>query len=307
MAVICFVVSMLLNITYITVTLKTPKLRNTRNYLTIALSAADTVAVTGICIQYMRGAMADLQYKSSESLGMVYFTFTWQSFILLVITVERYIAVVKPLHYHLWITKRRLKVALCVTGVVSLVFALVTYAVPGRTVHEAIIHAMQEARISPAIVDMYPAHFFYYSYACIAFHASVGIVTCSLYIPVLLSIRSQLRKVAVTDNTHTNNHLQMVKREHKGTLLLAILIVYFFIVGCGHLLLWTAPTFYTIPHGERGHVANLKSFLMLLSFSPPVVNPVLYGFVSQGFRSCCDCSTYIVSKRIPVESDRNGR
>ena len=301
---LCFIFAIINNTVYITVTLKTPALRNPiRSCLTIALSVADMMSMTAIMLQLVTRAVGDANYRPSDYLWPFYCTFTWQASILLIISAERFVAVMKPLHYHMWITMNRLMAALAVSALLSLAFSLTTFACRSRTLKEAAIIANEEYRVIPAIKDIFPKEFFMFRYVYIALYIAIGMAICALYVPVLFSIRIQLRKSATAECSYENVH-QQVRRKHKGTIMLSVVIIYFFVVGFGNLIWWTVPSFYTWPFGQAGLIFNVTSFLAFLSFSPAVFNPILYGFVNKSFRnalrSCCRCKPNVIEEEPTV-------
>ena len=296
--ILCILVAIINNTVYVTVTMSSPRLRNLRSCLTTALSVASLMSAVTLLVALGVSAEGDGKYRPSDYVWPTYCTLIWQAFILLIISADRFVAIIKPLHYHMWITMNRLVAALAVSALLSLAFSLTTFACRSRTIEESFIHATQENRSSPALIDYYTNTFFAFQYVGIALYATIGIMICVLYVPVMLSIRNQIQKGATVAGTTAENAYQQTIRKHKGTIVLSVVILYFFVVMFCNLLMWVVPAFFTWPLGQAGVIRNVTSFFSVLSLSPPMINPILYGFVNKSFRdalkSCCGCKSNVI-------------
>ena len=302
--ILCILVAIINNTVYVTVTMSSPRLRNLRSCLTTALSVASLMSAVTLLVALGVSAEGDGKYRPSDYVWPTYCTLIWQAFILLIISADRFVAVIKPLHYHMWITMNRLVAALAVSALLSLAFSLTTFACRSRTMQEAIIFAKLESRSGPALIDSFPKEFFLFIYMQTALYVITGTMICALYVPILLSIRNQIRKVATTSKTTDENNYQQTIRKHTGTVMLSVVIVYFFLIGFGNLLLWAVPSFYSTPLGQQGPINDVMLSLIFLSISAPVINPILYGFVNKSFRaslrSCCGCKPNPIGEELTM-------
>ena len=183
----------------------------------------------------------------------------------------------------MWVTRRRLLISIVVSGAFALFFALLMFICQSRTVAESIVYAKGAGRNIPAIIDVYPTDFFIYKYIQIGMYVTTGCIIGGLNVPVMVSIRKQLSKAE--NNRNGERSTPNSNRKHKGTIMLLVVTIYFFTVGFGNLLVWIIPAIYESPFvGVTNTTSVIASFLALISFSPALVNPILYGFVNKSFQ-----------------------
>jgi hypothetical protein len=113
----------IVNIPYCMVTLKSPSLRIIMsNILSVGLSFAYIFAAIGTIVS----KVLTLYYDFSARSGIMQtLTQLLSALLITIMTVERYVAVIKPLHYHSWITKSRIIKAAVASCIYSLLFSLI--------------------------------------------------------------------------------------------------------------------------------------------------------------------------------------
>ena len=291
---VTLIIAPVLNIFYIAVTLKSPKLNNLRSYLPVGLSISNIAAVISLFLNIVVQSYYRESYHMSETLFGVIFAEMWQSLMMVCIAVERYIAVLHPFLYPIWINKRLLILAIVITGIISLCIASLVFIIPSPSLLESAIAVFSQKR-KISLGDLYGYGTTIFLQAWLTIHIVLGIGMIGLYIPVLVSIRAQRKKIqaqSIQGPTGQNDTFQ----NQKGTIILCIVMLYHFVVWMPSLLLNTVPQLLYAPlEGEE--LKNYSIGVGILVYTPPMIYPLLYGMANTSFRrelfKCCGIKRYM--------------
>ena len=195
--ILLFLIILVLNLPYCVVIVRSASLRNIlSNILGVGLSTSYTLVGFGAILN-------KLLYKNhpDTSSVLLWLSQLLSALLIVIMTVECYVAVKKPLHYHSWINTGRLIKVMCACCVYSFVFSILpvfmqsdfennvnTYMISGKSVAEFKFSDLFGQLYSIYIIVWYVGHIVPCTIAMVA-----------LYTPVLLAIRSQMRRIQAID------------------------------------------------------------------------------------------------------------
>ena len=105
---VCFMLTaLILNVTHIVVTLWTRQKEHIQSLLTVGLSISHLVTVCGSLFAFVLADIILKDYKPMHNVVLLLCGIVWQYTLLLGIAAERYIAIIKPLHYHHILSKKK--------------------------------------------------------------------------------------------------------------------------------------------------------------------------------------------------------
>ena len=255
-----------INIIYIWITMRQSKDSDNLDILTVALSSANLIFSLGIC--FILIILHDLRTMVFSTFVTV-FASLWQSCIILGFALDRYWAIIKPLRYHQMITKKRVLIATTVTAIFSFSWPSYFFFLPYE------ITVRQTNVTSYLVIRYFDSNSMLLLKVLFACEMVVFISMCTLYIPVLLTIRKQLKK-----------NMTRRWRDYKGTLKLCAVMVYYLI----NLFPFLVSTCF-VEYLDTNSSKILTTISSLLFYSSGLVNPFLYGMFTHSFlkKFCKEC------------------
>ena len=266
------------NITFIVVTLRSQKLNNIRSCLTVALSCCNIATAMGYCTIGILSSYQGVNFSFARGIFFFISADVWQTLVMLAVAVERFIAVVYPFRYPIWITKNRLISVILASFVVSVLCGSTVFMIPSVTILDAAMNAMAQNR-TITYNDLQTKEGNICSQLWSVSHIALGFLIMGLYIPILVSIEQQQSKIQASDQTS-------IKKNHKGTVVLCVVILYYFTCYTPQLVANTLPQVLDQPmeSSANGSLGDFINFLGILVCTPTFVNPFLYGMLNQSFR-----------------------
>ena len=267
------IISSLLNGFYLLVCAKSRKLRQPNNVMCIALSVVNLIVMWSMLINTF---LSPQDHDNSSLMGIMILAWSnvWQSMVLLSIAVERFIAVVKPLHYTMIVTTKRLAIVIVATGVLSLAACLVLIATPQKTINDHILLVITEQR-ELVFEDLYSEQFVLLIQIWNTGQLVMGLCMIGVYIPVFVVIHRQRKQLRIQSRTSGSNM--------KGSIMLCVVIIIY-------LITWTPlSTFFLMDSVLQTPLSQFDTNQLFLQVAQYVVytcfvlNPVLYGFSSKLF------------------------
>ena len=273
-----------INIFHMSVMAKTLYTDECQDILTFALSISNVLAIGGILNSVLVPVFGGVCINVSLGYFVQMSVVLWQFCIILCIAVERYIAIIKPLHYPMYITRRRLLLMVCGSGVASFLYGLIMILLRNRTVRDAYAIAVIDNRQSLTPKDLFTDEVIHYLYSIIAICLVIASTVVVLYVPILVTIRRQ---------TKGKNGDEHQAKKYRGTIMLSVVIIYIFVVWLGYFIILATPAIRNLPLDDTGPTAVLGKILLYMCSSTPVVNPLLYGLCNRRFwnmlKQCCKC------------------
>ena len=268
-AILSFIIlalSFVLNTIYIIMKHKSGGYKTNLDMIYLSLSIANiTVALCGVgsFVIIATVDMRALQLKLYTAFNN--FASIWQSCLLLGIAIDRYIAIMKPLHYTQLINKTKLLIYIVISAIFAAAFGSCVLLV-------SISEHVDQSRLS--LYEMFGPEAMLFQRIWLSLHIFIGICIFGLYIPVLMAIRHQLKRDSEG------------MKKHHGTIKLCIVIVYFYLSWPFLILQFSVAHFYNMPFNDIR--MQIMSFLShMFAFSSSFVNPLIYGMNVSGFYKKC--------------------
>ncbi|XP_077996384.1 beta-2 adrenergic receptor-like [Glandiceps talaboti] len=247
-------------------------LQTVTNYFICSLACADLLVIMTVI---MNGGLVTGMLPKS---GNIYYCLT-QNMItnsgclvsichLLIIAVDRYIAITSPLTYHSRMTTRKAKIIISILWALPLLFAVSRF-ITLRTTYSNIQHLscywvesiQQRQRIAVFVV----------SFICPL------VVMSLLYMYIFWIVRKQNRKIS---SEHQSANTPAYKRDIKAVKTLAIIL-------CTFIICWSPVYIFRtfLPHKWPTCGTPWLSFSLLsLAISNSAMNPAIYAFKNTEFR-----------------------
>ena len=208
------------------------------------------------------------------------FGFFWQVLLLFCVSIDRYIAIIKPLRYHQIITKKRVIIATVGAGIIALLLSTILLTIPSLTVAEAYELALQNNVSDLTMRYMYTKEFIIVWQILYGPFAVISAIMCGIYVVIIIAIRKQLK-----------NSLTTLK-DYRGTLLLFVSMVYFLVTYLPLFMINCFPRFLDMPMTDPTFT-SLATMLSVCTISSGFVNSLLYGVGSKAFwvTLCSHCKT----------------
>ena len=189
------IVIVVMNTQYCIVVLRSRSLKKTfGNILSVGLSLSYILFALG---SVTTKVLLFLQYETNNSVVTYLFTQLLSALLITIMTVDRYIAVMKSLHYHSWINRDRVVKAMIKCGIYSLVFTLISLFV--KTDGEENVRKFMMS--GKSIADFTIANYFgmfYIIYILVWYMGHIlPCIICmvGLSIPIVHAVRRQTRKL----------------------------------------------------------------------------------------------------------------
>ena len=195
------------------------------------------------------------------------FGYCWQILLLFCVSIDRYIGIMKPLHYHQIITKKRVIIIAVVSAVIATMVSILVIFIPSRPVAEYAEIGIN-ATLTLRMVNSDELLLFW-QIMFVPF-VLIFLTMCGFYFAIILVIRKQLKNSNAT------------LKEYKGTFILIACMVYFLITYLPLFLINTIPQFLDLPLSAPALTSSL--FMMnVCVLSSGFVNSLLYGVASKTF------------------------
>ena len=277
-------IGVLMNSLHCVVVLSTTSLQSYGNLIAAALSVAN------ICFAASSAALIfSVYFTDIEQTLYSHAPFTFatviQSYFLVFLAIECYLAVMKPLHYNLWITKRKILILSATGFLYSIVFTVLnTLYYEEKTkpeIYQA-IHSGKTLYISDLITTTSMAFVIFWLLGHILLPC---VATIALYTPIFIAIRRQMNMMKQNGSNSSVSH--------KGTWILFLVILFYLLTGFPTFIL--AMIWYTAPIHvfQEYHIMDYMVVFVRIAFANIIVTPLMYGFVHKKFRDvllkkiCC--------------------
>ena len=263
--------SILINGTYMFVSHRSERHRDLR-YITTALSITNIIVPCSYFVANTLQASLQLDKMNYAYYTIfLWFTILWQVLLLLGIAVDRYIAILKPLHYPQYVTKSRVIMVTAVSALISFILAGIGLFLPSETMFEINAKAAQLGQNVTYGSAFTPAIFLSFK-IYISLFLLAAVVMVALYIPVIKTIVIHLRRK--DHNTTWRNYI--------NTLMMITVQIYFIASYIPFLLLIFDPYFLNQPLFS-GFMVTYGLIISLCTFSIHLVTPLMYGMCTPGF------------------------
>ena len=261
-----------LNALYIHQTRKSSKGNVNITYIKMILAVSNIVVAVCLTACYIWIAIlppGDIRFGNS----MLPYVFAglWQSLLLLGVACDRYIAVIKPLHYHMLVTKTRVVVFATGTCLIGIVFASMMLLVPGITVGE---FYDLNGNVTLTLNRLYTPGYDAFLTSWLVILMLIGLVMWGMYIPILITIRKQHR--AVQQQMSNQEQSTGTATSHKGTIMLCAAMIYFTISYIPTMAFVRDPKLRTPWLGSQ-EMMIVGLGIIFSSCSSCILNPFFYG------------------------------
>lgn len=250
-------------------------LRITTNYLLAAIAFSDLMAGL-ITLPTFLACNSTLTHVPCNISGIV-FTFTSLCTIsfIAVITVDRYVAIMKPLRYKALVTKKRIKIIITLVMVISTILSVMPFFWVVGKLHNP-------------TADQRRADFIYT--ICILFPMVAAFpLMVFAYIRIFMEIRRQHKLDQEHERLQGGNSQTIEKEIRTVCVFVAMMLAYVF---CWAPMAIIRVNFY-ISNSVGLLPPEARYTIALLPFVTSFLNPCCYGLGKKDFRSalseCCGC------------------
>lgn len=210
------------------------------------------------------------------------------------VCVERYIAIIHPVHAHLWCSKRRVIAIIVTIWPIALVFAL------PQVLYHQIIEVKPD--FYPCILFLpggeaqhlafkYTEFTFFYLVPMIMQVVLYSIISVKLFASVENLHASSTKKIGAEPNTAQRKEIADAMATRKGVVkMLIVAVTVYFVCFSPHQILLFYNTFSTTPFVATW---TYLIFVNIMAYASSAANPLLYSVFSQKFREkfkktlCC--------------------
>ena len=257
--IVLSIITVSLNMLLIVVVLITEKLRKTTNYIIVSMTGADLLV--GLVSEPIWALVLWVDGNTYLTVAKFVVHFSLMSSVthLLVLTLERTIAVLKPLHYRAWVTRAKLRITIACAWLWSLFAASLQFIWFG-----------------------YSYYLFLVWTGFIVF-VIVAVLNCVL----LLSLKNYTNALRAFSSTECPAVRNAKRREGRKTILVAIFTLLFAI--CVLPTVFSETLCYTNVITQK-----TKNFINLLFFLYPIINPIIFMIREKKFRSAVKPKTLYV-------------
>ena len=254
------------NVLYIIITLKRKRDKFTTDAITITLSVANIVLAYSVALEAFQ-----VGFTTSISVTWIsvvpQFAGIWQSLLILLVAVDCFFAIIKPLHYPTLITKHRVIICVISTGILSAIISVLILILPPPGNH------VQNENSSAVLLfkDVYSPeiHALYKTWAVI--RIAVSTLSSLIYIPVLKVIIQQIKQL--------NGQR---RGSYRGFIVTTSLLVYHILSYLPINVIIFAPSINDLPIDAKA-LQIAFFFGCLLPNLSSVINPLLYGVATKSF------------------------
>ncbi|XP_072300032.1 trace amine-associated receptor 13c-like [Eucyclogobius newberryi] len=191
--------------------------------------------------------------------------------IIVLISVDRYIAICQPLHYYTKVTEHRVRFCVCLSWLCTVVYSALVLKSnmekPGsfNTCYGAFVAAIN---YYVGIVDLFISSIFPVS--------AIAILYMRVFVVVIIQIRAMRSQITAAKSQRTEF---ASKSELKAARTLGVVIVLFLICLC--------PYYFVVLTGQDTvlNATNAAAVLYIVYFNS-CLNPIIYTFFYSWFRKC---------------------
>ena len=281
--IIIAILSTVFNLLYIVISLKRKHENINTLSITVTLSISNIVEAYSMVLQSVVIGLSGNAF-TPWSASLPIFAGTWQSLLILIVAVDCFMAIIKPLHYPIIVTKRRVIISLIFSCIISSVYPMImiiyTTIVPASTVSNS-THVITMNDLYSQDVDVYYKIWFIY-------RTVISVLASLIYIPVLKSVIYQLK--------HQNRERT---GSYRGFVITTALLVYYILSFLPMNIVFLTPYIRNQPLIS----APLQTSFFLcavMSYSSCIINPFLYGLASKAFWR----DVYLICIRRPETSNQ---
>ena len=236
---------------------------NSVSILAVSLSIANFLSACSIFYIYSM-LLVGREIHVLQNIFLICCGATWQYSILTGMSLDRYLAILKPLHYHQLVNKTRVATATIISGVMSITLTCPLLVLP-INFDQVGNNSVQTSNLTMS--DILSSEMEYFFMAWSVLQTLFIIIISALSIPVILVIRKQLKK----NDRNGGGSI-------KGTVMILIVILYSVITIIPLLFLFSLPSIREMPVLER---KPLDMFCSIMLYSNGIVNPFLCGLASK--------------------------
>lgn len=193
------------------------------------------------------------------------------NFSLLAVTIDRYLAIIHPFTYAVKVTHKRAGIGIVLLWIYILGASLTMIPVYGIDIEEYY-------KMSCSLLNLIPKWYFF---GIIIPHMLIpNIISKILYCKILYVARRQAN-IIYNENRHIMGQ-NAVKKEHKATKTMAIILVLFFLCWAPYLILHIV--IHSIGRSSPEVLFDALEIAKILSLSNSFINPLIYAWRNQDFR-----------------------
>jgi melanocortin 5 receptor len=290
MTVICVIFLVILtgNLLTIVAFVKFHSLRTVRNYFLVSLAVGDIFhgMINLLIVLYMISPADELttdcrRQGASIPAAMTLVTTILSYLHILIMTVDCFLCIMKPLHYHQLMTPRRANIIIAVIWILSILLGSL------YLITEVFITRCK----SSTFLDMY------YVLLVAVLWTVVVFVVIVMYLQILLVIRQQKRQILAI-SSHQSNHdadgCRGVHRSHgnmtmnnKRVAMIFMIIVSFIVLWLPDIITSLSVVLYTHTLYNVMGFSTMRMLLIVcsaISFSNSAVNTFIYARMDKEFR-----------------------
>jgi len=272
------------NIIVITVIKSTRSMHTTTNFLLLNLSVADLLTLLW-CIPYKvlvfvfdhpSGTAGNYLCKFFTSYNVTVITLTVSIFTLTVLSVERYRALIKPLHHRLRLDLETVWYAIAAVWIAATAFMIPLFVV---TKYIPSANTCRVAWPSKSQEDLY----------------SLSIMIFSIFIPLLVTLVCYIRIIkglyfsnticAIPAGAQQASDLQEKRKIVKILLVVTSAFVLCFLPYASFRIVVASAN--SSDYESYSRLQSLREIFKFLSYSSSCFNPVIYAVQSSNYRAAC--------------------
>ncbi|XP_009978652.1 PREDICTED: histamine H2 receptor [Tauraco erythrolophus] len=195
---------------------------------------------------------------------------------LLMISLDRYFAVTKPLRYSQLVTPSRVAVGLVVIWTVSLMVSFLPIHLGWNTNGTAVQNTVPNCN-NECTLEVNPVYGLVD--ALLTFYIPL-VIMCITYYRILKIAREQAKRINHTWCCSSDTPMPPMVKEHKATVTLAVVLGAFVMCWFPYFTVFT----YRGMWGDSRVKGTLMSVVLWLGYANSALNPILYGTLNRDFR-----------------------
>ncbi|XP_060883074.1 somatostatin receptor type 5-like isoform X2 [Labrus mixtus] len=266
---VVFIVGLLGNTLAIYVVVRYAKMKTVTNMYILNLALADELYILGIPFLGTNSVLSNWPFgdffckvcMTADTMSQFASTFC-----LIVMSIDRYMAVVHPIRSSKWRKPQVAKVLNCMVWVVSFLVVLPV------TIYSNVQQELNTCNITwPDPQELWAVVFILYT-SILGFYGPLVII-CLCYLLIVIKVRSAGVRAGLTKRR---------KSERKVTRMVVIIVVVFVLCWFPFYTTNTVNLIHIIP--ETKATTAIYFILVILTYVNSCANPVLYGFLSDNFK-----------------------
>ena len=296
---------------------RSPELQTKSNHLIGALAADDLFLCFVIPLDLVDDYTPNNPFLCLLSSGFLVLQVSTSSLLLVTIAIERYIAIFQPLHYNSWVTIRRIKIAIVIIVVYTVVISFVPAFAGWNAFQYRADHNLNWTGLEGCHL-MSSVRASYLGFIVLGHVYPSMLLMVVLYSKILYTVykqnkvfkvqtQSQHPQLANTNPQITRRRRSRFLREQRGVIVMVVLVVYFIISW----LPMTTTYLITFQWFRKEVMTRFlvpvatNNVVVMMAFSNSAVNPYLYGFSHKDVRRaakkhygkyCCLCKAKVTAE-----------